>query len=80
MRERELTKCRRTALVPATDSANGGCGRVEVSMRNVVLALLSAGGLAMVGAAPAEAVGTRYPFCIQGGDISRPEPMHLHQL
>lgn len=38
-------------------------------MRNLVLALLSAGGLAMVGAAPAEAVGTRYPFCIQGEEI-----------
>ena len=37
-------------------------------MRNVVLALLSVGGLAMVGAAPAEAVGTRYPFCIQGDE------------
>jgi hypothetical protein len=31
-------------------------------MRNVALALLAAGGLAMVGSAPAEAVGTRYPF------------------
>ena len=49
-------------------------------MRNLVLALLSAGGLAMVGAAPAEAVGTRYPFCIQGNEYSRPEPLHLHQL
>ena len=38
-------------------------------MRNLVLALLSAGGLAMVGAAPAEAVGTRYPYCIQGSEI-----------
>ena len=37
-------------------------------MRNVVLALLSVGGLAMVGAAPAEAVGTRYPFCLQGSE------------
>jgi len=37
-------------------------------MRNLVLALLSAGGLAMVGTAPAEAVGTRYPFCIQGDE------------
>ena len=45
-----------------------GCGRVEVLMRNLVLALLSAGGLAMVGAAPAEAVGTRYPYCIQGDE------------
>lgn len=38
-------------------------------MRNLVVALLSAGGLAMVGAAPAEAVGTRYPYCIQGDEI-----------
>jgi len=37
-------------------------------MRNVVLALLAAGGLAMVGSAPAEAVGTRYPFCLQGDE------------
>jgi Protein of unknown function (DUF3551) len=37
-------------------------------MRNGVLALLAAGGLAMIGVAPAEAVGTRYPFCIQGQD------------
>lgn len=35
-------------------------------MRHLVLALLAAGGLAMAGAAPAEAVGTRYPFCMQG--------------
>src|SRR6201995_6090813 len=35
-------------------------------MRNVILALLAASGLAMVGTAPASAVGTRYPFCIQG--------------
>jgi Protein of unknown function (DUF3551) len=40
----------------------------EVLMRNVVLALLAAGGLALVGTAPAEAVGTRYPFCIQGDE------------
>jgi Protein of unknown function (DUF3551) len=37
-------------------------------MRNVVLALLAAGGLATISAAPAQAVGTRYPFCIQGQD------------
>jgi Protein of unknown function (DUF3551) len=35
-------------------------------MRNLTLAFLAAGGLAVVGIAPAEAVGTRYPFCIQG--------------
>ena len=37
-------------------------------MRNFVLVLLAAGGLAMIGAAPAQAVGTRYPFCIQDQD------------
>ena len=37
-------------------------------MRHVVLGLLVADGLAMVGSAPAEAVGTRYPFCIQGDE------------
>ena len=37
-------------------------------MRSVVLAVLSAGGLAMLGAVPAGAVGSRYPFCIQGND------------
>jgi hypothetical protein len=43
-----------------------GCLPEEFLMRNVVLALLAAGGLAMVGSAPAGAVGTRHPFCIQG--------------
>jgi hypothetical protein len=38
----------------------------EISMRNLTVALLAAGGLAIAGTAPAEAVGTRYPFCIQG--------------
>jgi hypothetical protein len=37
-------------------------------MRHIALALMAAGGLAIVGATPAEAVGTRYPFCIQGND------------
>ncbi|MGB8400708.1 DUF3551 domain-containing protein [Bradyrhizobium sp.] len=37
-------------------------------MRNLILAVLTAGGLAALGVAPAEAVGTRYPFCIQGDD------------
>jgi hypothetical protein len=37
-------------------------------MRNMVLALLGAGGVAMMVSAPAEAVGTRYPFCIQGDE------------
>ena len=35
-------------------------------MRKVILAVLIASGMAVIGAAPAEAVGTRYPFCIQG--------------
>ena len=38
-------------------------------MRKLVLALLAAGGLALLGGAPAEAVGTRYPFCIQGDEF-----------
>jgi hypothetical protein len=42
---------------------------MEVFMRNAVLALLAASGLALVGTAPAEAVGTRYPFCIQGDEF-----------
>jgi Protein of unknown function (DUF3551) len=37
-------------------------------MRRAILVLLAAGGLAALGAVPAEAVGTRYPFCIQGQD------------
>ena len=37
-------------------------------MRNVILGVLAASGLAMIGAAPAEAVGSRYPFCIQGNE------------
>ena len=35
-------------------------------MRRVILALLSGERMAALGTAPAEAVGTRYPFCIQG--------------
>jgi uncharacterized protein DUF3551 len=30
--------------------------------------VLAAGGLALLGAAPAAAFGTRYPFCMQGDD------------
>jgi hypothetical protein len=37
-------------------------------MRRTILALLAASGLAGFGALPAAAVGTRYPFCIQGDD------------
>ena len=35
-------------------------------MRRVILALLTVSGLAGLGTLPAEAVGTRYPFCITG--------------
>jgi hypothetical protein len=38
-------------------------------MRHIVLVLLAAGGWAMVGAAPASAFGTRYPFCLQGDEF-----------
>jgi hypothetical protein len=37
-------------------------------MRRAILAVLTVTGLAAIGAAPAEAVGTRYPFCIQGDE------------
>jgi hypothetical protein len=37
-------------------------------MRRVFSALLAAGVLALTGIAPAEAVGSRYPFCLQGTD------------
>jgi hypothetical protein len=36
-------------------------------MRSVFLAL-AATGLALAGSAPAQAVGTRYPVCIQGNE------------
>jgi len=37
-------------------------------MRRVILASLMAIGLIALGALPADAVGTRYPFCIQGDE------------
>ena len=37
-------------------------------MRKAILAVLAASGLVALGAAPAEAVGTRYPFCLQGNE------------
>jgi hypothetical protein len=37
-------------------------------MRNLVLTLLATSAIAIAGAAPAAAVGTRYPFCLQGDD------------
>jgi hypothetical protein len=36
--------------------------------RAILLLLLAASGLAALGTAPAAAVGTRYPFCIQGDE------------
>jgi hypothetical protein len=42
---------------------------MEGTMRNVVLIALAASGLALFGAPPAHAVGTRYPFCIQGNEF-----------
>lgn len=38
-------------------------------MRRAILAALTASGLMTLAAAPAEAVGTRYPFCIQGNEF-----------
>jgi uncharacterized protein DUF3551 len=37
-------------------------------MRHAILLLATACGLAVLGAQPAGAVGTRYPYCIQGDD------------
>ncbi len=37
-------------------------------MRNLFLGLLAATAFAMAGTAPAAAVGSRYPFCIQGDE------------
>jgi hypothetical protein len=37
-------------------------------MRKAILAVLAASALASFGTAPAEAVGTRYPFCLQGDE------------
>jgi Protein of unknown function (DUF3551) len=37
-------------------------------MRHLVLAVLAASGLAMAATAPAAAVGTHHPFCLQGDD------------
>jgi len=40
----------------------------EIRMRRAIPAMLIASGMAVLGAAPSHAVGTRYPFCIQGDD------------
>ena len=37
-------------------------------MRNIVLIALAASGLALFGPQSAHAVGTRYPFCLQGDE------------
>jgi hypothetical protein len=37
-------------------------------MRHAILLLATACGLATLSAAPAQAVGTRYPYCIQGDE------------
>jgi hypothetical protein len=37
-------------------------------MRSIFLPLAAAGGLALAGLTPAGAVGSRYPFCLQGDE------------
>jgi hypothetical protein len=37
-------------------------------MRNTVIAGLCAGAFALIGALPAQAVGIKHAFCIQGGE------------
>jgi Protein of unknown function (DUF3551) len=44
----------------------GAFTREEAFMRNLILVMLAASGLAIISIAPAEAVGTRHPFCMQG--------------
>jgi Protein of unknown function (DUF3551) len=43
-----------------------GLGR-EAPMRSIFLALVAT-GMVVAGLTPAHAVGTRYPFCLQGTD------------
>jgi hypothetical protein len=38
-------------------------------MRGLVFALFGATALGLVATAPAEAVGSRYPFCMQGSEM-----------
>jgi hypothetical protein len=41
---------------------------MEIVMRTIVMAALAASVLAISGAFPAQAVGTRHPFCLQGDE------------
>jgi hypothetical protein len=58
-----VTKARRSGYVDHVKSMLAGR---EVAMRTMILISVIIGGLAVVGAAPAQAVGTRYPYCMQG--------------
>jgi hypothetical protein len=40
----------------------------EIFMRSIIVTVLAACGLALCGTLPAEAVGTRHPFCLQGDE------------
>jgi Protein of unknown function (DUF3551) len=51
------------------EPARRGSRMRRFDMRKAILAVLAASGLAALGAAPAEAVGTRYPFCLQGDEF-----------
>jgi hypothetical protein len=50
------------------EPAKRGTRMRRFEMRKAILAVLAASGLVALGAAPAEAVGTRYPFCLQGDE------------
>jgi hypothetical protein len=70
----------RIGVSESVDAAAGGADGVDemerrgamalrrFEMRRAILAALTVMGLTAVAAVPAEAVGTRYPFCIQGDD------------
>jgi hypothetical protein len=64
--ESELTGTNRAGFDQINESIYNGFSHEEAFMRKVVLALLAASGFALTHTAPAEAVGTRHPFCLQG--------------
>jgi hypothetical protein len=41
---------------------------MEIVMRIFIVSVLAAGVVAAFGAVPAQAVGTRHPFCLQGDE------------
>jgi len=55
-------------LVDGTEWLGSALALGKLEMRRAILAALTVTGLTALATAPAEAVGTRYPFCIQGDE------------